>query len=86
MIPRIKKFTPLKDFILKVAFDDGKIVLYDVKDDVKNIPSYAPLTETYRLFEHARLDSSRTVIFWNKEIDLPSDAIYMRGKEISENS
>ena len=31
MIPRIKNIKPLENFILYVAFDDGKIVYYDVK-------------------------------------------------------
>ncbi|MBO6178721.1 MAG: DUF2442 domain-containing protein [Selenomonadaceae bacterium] len=82
MYPRIKDVFPLENYILKVIFDDGKTVLYDVKDDAKRIPSYSPLIKIYKLFEQFQVDSSRTVIYWNEEIDLPSDVIYERGKQI----
>ena len=65
MYPRIKEAFPLENYILKVIFDDGKTVLYDVKDDVTKIPSYSPLIKTYKLFEQFQVDSSRTVIYWN---------------------
>ncbi len=82
MIVRIKKVEPLENFCLYVVFDDGKKVIYDVKDDIKNIPSYSDLMTTYKLFEQVQLDSSRTCIYWNEFIDLPSDIIYQRGKII----
>lgn len=80
MIPRIKKVTPLPDFCLRVVFDDGKAVLYDVKEDMAQIESYRDLGSVYGLFEQARLDESRTCVFWNDSIDLPSDTIYEYGK------
>ncbi|MBR1729272.1 MAG: DUF2442 domain-containing protein [Selenomonadaceae bacterium] len=82
MIPRIKNLKPLENYLLRVEFDDGKIVLYDVKDDIDNIPSYIVLKTTYGLFNQVQIDKSRTCIFWNDEIDLPSDAIYEYGKPI----
>lgn len=33
MIPRIKEVKPLDNYMLLVVFDDGKTVLYDVKED-----------------------------------------------------
>ena len=84
MIPRIKQIEPLADYLLRVVFDDGKIVLYDVKEDMRDIPSYAVLGSTYGLFGQVQLDESRTCIFWNDEIDLPSDAVYEYGKTIKE--
>ena len=38
MIPKIQDIEALNDYILKVAFTDGKEVLYDVKDDIKTLP------------------------------------------------
>ena len=80
MIPRIKQLEPMEDYFLKVYFDDGAIVLYDVKEDMREIPSYDVLRTTYGLFQQAQVDESRTCIFWNDEIDLPSDAVYTYGK------
>ncbi|MCQ2507604.1 MAG: DUF2442 domain-containing protein [Dorea sp.] len=79
MIPRIKKIMPMDDYRLQVAFDDGKEVIYDVKEDIAQIPSYEDLVAIRGLFEQVQLDQSRTCVFWNDEIDLPSDTIYEYG-------
>lgn len=49
MIPRIKKMSVLDDYILFVKFDDGYKVLYDVKDDIKTLPSFRALVDVYGL-------------------------------------
>ena len=83
MIIRIKKLDVLPNLRLRVEFDDGRVVLYDVGEDVAAIPSYAPLKTTHGLFAQAQLDQSRTCVFWNDEIDLPSDSIYEYGRELA---
>lgn len=80
MIERIKSVKPLPDFMLDVLFDDGKRVLYDVKEDL-NLPGYSALRDVFGLFAQVQLDESRTCVFWNDYIDLPSHAIYEYGKE-----
>lgn len=82
MIPKIKSVTPQKDYTLHVNFDDGKSCLYDVKRDIDSIEQYKALVEIAGFFEQVQLDKSRTCVFWNDYIDLPSDAIYEYGKEI----
>lgn len=82
MIPRIDKLEPLDNFLLKVAFDDGKSVIYDVKEDIDDIPSYKILETEIGLFKNVRLDESRTCIYWSDEVDLPSDTLYKFGKEV----
>lgn len=79
MIPRIKAVTAEQNFRLSVLFDDGKRVMYDVKDDIDTIESYKDLECIHGLFEQVQLDQSRTCVFWNDEIDLPSDTIYEFG-------
>lgn len=79
MIKRISSIKPLPDFILSVAFDDGRQVLYDVKEDMP-LPGYSLLREIQGLFNQVQLDASRTCVFWNDEIDLPSDVIYKYGQ------
>lgn len=83
MIPRIKDLAPMPDFCLRVVFDDGKAVLYDVKEDMEQIESYRDLRTVYGLFEQVQLDQSRTCVFWNDRIDLPSDTIYEYGCELN---
>ena len=76
MIPKIKMVEPMPDFKLKVLFDDGKTVIYNVKDDIETIESYKDLATVHGLFQQVQLDESRTCVYWNDQIDLPSDTIY----------
>ena len=62
MIPRIKKMSVLDDYILFVEFDDGYKVLYDVKDDIKTLPSFRALVDVYGLFKQAQLDKPNLCI------------------------
>ena len=84
MIPRIKSFEPLEDYWLRVTFDNGRVVQYNVMDDIRTIPAFQDLEKIYGLFQNAQLDQSRTCIYWNDRIDLPSDTIYEYGAD--ENS
>lgn len=79
MIPKIRSLKPLENYILHVIFDDGKNVLYDVKEDMNQISEYKDLQNNYGLFQQVKLDKSRTCIYWNDTIDLPSDIIYEYG-------
>ena len=79
MIPRIKTLKTMDNFLLAVEFDDGHKVIYDVKEDIETLPTFRPLMDVYGLFKQAQLDSSRTCIYWNDEIDLASDSVYEYG-------
>jgi len=81
MVERIAEIKALPDLLLDVSFDDGKRVIYDVKDDL-SLPGYTALRDVFGLFSQVQLDESRTCVFWNDYIDLPSHAIYEYGKEI----
>ncbi|MBR4424581.1 MAG: DUF2442 domain-containing protein [Oscillospiraceae bacterium] len=82
MIQRIKQVTPLPDYCLSVHFDNGRHVIYDVKEDM-HLPGYDALRNVFGLFQQVQLDESRTCVFWNEAIDLPSDTIYEYGKNAS---
>ena len=69
---------PLPDYLLAVSFDDGQKVVYDVKEDMQ-LPGYSALRDIYGLFQQVQLDESRTCVYWNEELDLPSHAIYEYG-------
>ncbi len=78
MIQRIRSVEPQPDYRLAVTFEDGRFVIYDVKEDM-NLPNYSMLRDIPGLFQQVRLDESRTVVYWNDEIDLPSDILYQYG-------
>lgn len=86
MIPRIKSIKPMQGYFLQVVFDDGRKCLYDVNSDINTIKGYDDLKNIYGLFEQVQLDESRTCVFWNDYIDIPSDTIYEYGKTISEDA
>ncbi len=46
---------------------------------MEQIPAYQDLRLIRGLFDQVQLDQSRTCVFWNEEIDLPSDTIYKYG-------
>ena len=79
MIPRIKNVAPMRDYLLRVVFDDGKTVLYDMKEDMDTLPGYNDLSVIPELFNQVQLDQSRTCVFWRDDIDLPSDTLYEYG-------
>lgn len=82
MIPKIKSIIADDNFILKVLFDDGKNVAYDMSDDIENLPHYDDLKKVVGLFRQVKLDESRTCVYWNDYIDLPSDILYEYGKNM----
>ena len=79
MIPRISSIEPMADFKLLVNFDEGRRVIYNVGDDIREIDAFHELLDIPGLFANARLDSSRTCVVWNERVDLPSDTIYEYG-------
>ncbi|MDO4471034.1 MAG: DUF2442 domain-containing protein [Bacillota bacterium] len=86
MIPRIQSIKPLKNYLLYVVFDNGRKCIYDVNDDINTIEEYRDLKAIQGLFQQVQLDESRTCVFWNDYIDLPSDTIYEYGKAIDEKT
>lgn len=82
MIPRIREVTALDGYKLDVLFDSGEHVVYDVQEDIRTIPDFAPLQMIAGLFEKVQLDESRTCVYWNDRIDLPSDTILEYGVPI----
>ena len=84
MIPKIKKIEAIERYRLHVVFDSGEEVIYDVSDDINNTPGFSVLKNETGLFENFQLDESRTCVFWNDEIDIPSDIIYEYGHDVKE--
>ena len=82
MIPRVKSVIPMENYMLDVVFDDNVRVYYDMKEDISSLPGYDDLRNIQGLYQNVQLDLSRTCIYWNEYIDLPSDTIYEYGNKI----
>ncbi len=83
MLAKIKNFSFEDNFILSVTFDEGRKVIYDLKDDIQNTPHFNQLETIPGFWKTCQLDESRTCITWNEYIDLPSDTIYEFGKTVN---
>ena len=84
MIPKIVSIKAEENYVLNVKFEDGLNVLYDMKEDMEQLPEYSDLKDINGLFENVQLDKSRTCVFWNDYIDLPSDTIYEYGRRLKD--
>ena len=78
-LPRIKSIEALPDYRLSVVFDDGRRVIYDVGEDIKQIEEFRMLKQIPHLWEQVQVDRSRTCVYWNDRIYLPSDTLYEYG-------
>lgn len=78
-LPRIKSVSPMDGYLLSVLFDDGRKVVYDVGEDIENISAFNDLKTVKGLWAQVQVDKSRTVVYWNDWIDLPSDTLYEYG-------
>lgn len=82
MIPRIKEVVPQEDFKLMITIDSGEKVIYNVEDDIEDLAEFSVLKTEYGLFKNFEFDESRTVIYWNDWVDLPSDTLLEYGSKI----
>ena len=80
MIRKIRSIQPGEDYILYITFDDGRKVSYDLKEDFW-LPGHDALEKIPGLYQQVRLDESRTCVYWNEDIDLPSDILYEYGRD-----
>ena len=82
MIPRIKEISPQADYKLYITFDGGEKVIYDLNEDIMQIPAFSVIKTENGLYENVQLDESRTCIFWSDMVDLPSDTLLEYGQRI----
>ncbi len=78
-LPRIKSIEALPNYLLSVVFDDGKAVVYDVGEDIEQVEEFRLLKQVPHQWKQVQVDRSRTCVYWNDRIDLPSDTLYEYG-------
>ena len=82
MMPRIKHIEPKPEYKLFVTFDNGDKVIYDVLEDIDVLPDFNVLLTETGLFNNFQIDESRTCVFWNDRVDLPSDTLLEYGTPV----
>ena len=83
MIPRIESIKTRANYQLEILFKSGERVLYDVGDDIATISEFAVLKTEPHLFENVQVDESRTCVYWNDRVDLPSDTLLEYGNPVN---
>ena len=79
-LPRIRSVVPMDGYQLSVLFDNGRKVVYNVAEDIETIVAFGELKNVEGLWPQVQIDKSRTVVYWNDWIDLPSDTLYEYGR------
>lgn len=82
MIPRIKEIKAQNGYKLLVTFDSGEKVVYDVNEDITQLPDFAVLKTEQGLFDNFQVDESRTCVYWSDRVDLPSDTLFEFGQKV----
>ena len=83
MIPRIESLKTRENYQLEILFENGECVLYDVGADIATISDFEVLKFEPHFFENVQVDETRTCVYWNDRIDLPSDTLLEYGKRMT---
>lgn len=67
------------DFKLKVAFADGKIVLYDMRPIFSVIPAFRTMQTDLELFRSVKVDAEGAMVFWDNGLNLDAKEIWANG-------
>lgn len=84
MVHRIKKVRVVEDRILRVTFQSGQTVDYNVRDLCPNYSQFKKLVRNKNLFQQVRVDTGGYGISWNDEFDLAAEEIWENGKRVFE--
>lgn len=79
MVHRIKKITPLENYVLDAVFTDGIEKLYDIRKIYPIFPQFQDLERITGLFEKVKVDAGGYGISWNDELDLEAEVIWDNG-------
>lgn len=82
LLKRAVKVIALSNYRIKVWYEDGKQVVYDVKPDIERLEPFRPL-EDELLFQNVRLMFNGRVIAWGDQFaapDMDADVPYIYGE------
>lgn len=67
------------DYKLKVEFNDGKVVLYDIKPLFTLIPSFRLLQSDPKIFHSVKIEQDGEIISWNDNLNLDAQTVWAKG-------
>lgn len=84
MVHRIKKVRVFTDRRLRVTFQNGQTIEYNVRNLCPNYPQFEQLVRNENLFQQVQVDVGGYGISWNDEFDLSADEIWENGDRVYE--
>lgn len=75
--PKIKKVKVLKNYFLKIFFDNGETKIYDFKPNFQY--DFFSQLRDYSIFRKITVDVGGYGISWNDDCDLSEYELYTRG-------
>lgn len=79
MFHKVKKVNTMKDYILRITFQDGIEKYYDVSKLFSKWHIFQNLKTVTGLFNQVKVDKGGYGISWNDEIDLSCDELWENG-------
>lgn len=77
----IKSITALPGYVLLVSFDEGALKEYDLTHLIETNEIFKPLKDNLELYYSVRVDVGGYGVFWNEDIDISCNELYVNGKE-----
>jgi hypothetical protein len=81
MFHTVEAVKALPDFHLNVLFRNGEEKVYDTRLLIEKHEPFQSFKLTCGLFEQVKIDSGGYGVYWNDEIDIGCNELYVNGKQ-----
>jgi hypothetical protein len=82
MFHTVEAVKAMPEFHLHVLFRTGKEKIYDTRRMIERHEPFQAFQLTYGLFEQVKIVKGGYGIYWNDEIDISCNELYVNGKQI----
>ena len=80
MFHTVKEVKALPDFHLQVLFRSGEKKIYDIHPLFEKHEPFQSFLLTHRLFEQVKVAAGGYGVYWNEDLDLACEELYINGK------
>jgi hypothetical protein len=80
MFHTVNEVKALPDFHLLVLFRTGEKKIYDIRPLFEKYEPFQSFLLTHRLFEQVKVAEGGYGVYWNEDLDLACEELYINGK------
>jgi hypothetical protein len=80
MFHKVESVKILPDFHLHLTFCTGEQKIYDIRPLIKKYEPFQSFLLTHKLFDQVQVAGGGYGIYWNEDLDLSSEELYINGK------